>query len=203
VLSIDGLPTDRALAVEGARVADAEWSDRWDHVVVRVSDDVIAESEEIGEVVVDFARLLLADEGNSAQWVHSDAIDGRADFVFWGRDAEALAEAIGAPALDDGGNYGWKDLPIEEAVEKGTAAEDLKDEREWKLATDFRPHSHHWALLEQVRGSPTESGVLEVGAARVCLFMTSWGDGVFPVFLDKAADGSVVQVRVQLWEEGD
>jgi hypothetical protein len=28
--------------------------------------------------------------------------------------------------------------------------------------------------------------------------MTSWGDGLFPVLSDRAADGSLVRVRVQL-----
>jgi hypothetical protein len=197
VVEIEGLPTDRPLPVMGERVAKGRWRGCWDHVEVLVADAPATSSEEIGEAMVDFARLLLADSTNASRWVHSDSMDGRADFVFWGRDAEVLAKATGAPALDEG-NYGWKDLPVDECVEKGTAAEELKEERGWKLATDFRPHSHHWALLEQVRGSPTESGTLDVEDLRVCLFMTSWGDGVFPILVDRAADGSLVRIRIQL-----
>lgn len=197
VISIEGLPRDRALPVIGVRVAEGRWKDQWDHVAIVVSDQPIARSEEVGEAMVDFARLLLADEGNGDRWVHEDSIDGCADFVFWGRDAGALAAAVDAPALEEG-NFGWRNLPVEDVVSKGTAAEELKAERGWKLATDFRPHSHHWQALEKVRSSPTESATIDVDGLRVCLFMTSWGDGMFPVHADLAADGSLVQIRIQL-----
>jgi hypothetical protein len=199
VVEIEGMPADRALAVIGERCADEEWSDRWAYVAIVCSDAAIASSEDAGELIVDFARLLIADAGNSERWIHADSMDGKADFVFWGRDAEALAAELEAPSMG-GGQFGWKDLSVDEAVDRGTAAEALQAERGWKLATDFRPHSHHWALLEKVRESPTESGVIDIDGRRVCLFMTSWGDGMFPVAIDRAADGSLVRVRIQLAE---
>jgi hypothetical protein len=140
--------------------------------------------------------VLLCDENNPDHWVHSDCIDGKADFVFWGRDAADLAAAVGAPALPDG-QFGWRDLDVDEVVERGTAAEKLRTERGWKLATDFRPHSHHWQLLEQARVAPTTAATIDVGDLRVCLFLTG-GDGVFPVYVDLAADGSPVRIRIQL-----
>lgn len=194
---IGDLPRDRPLPVWGIRVGDGRWAALWDRVVVELRDEPVVSSEEAGTAMVDFARLLLADESNPEKWVHSDCIDGKADFVFWGRDAADLAAAVGAPALEDG-NFGWRDLDVDEIVERGTAAEKLKAERGWKLATDFRPHSHHWAALEIARAAETESATIDVGDLRVCLFFTTWGDGMFPVFVDLGADGQPVQVRIQL-----
>jgi hypothetical protein len=194
---VGDLPRDRPLPVWGVRVGEGRWATLWDHVVIEVRDAPVASSEEVGTVMVDYARVLLCDENNPDHWVHSDCIDGKADFVFWGRDAADLAAAVGAPALPDG-QFGWRDLDVDEVVERGTAAEKLRTERGWKLATDFRPHSHHWAALEQARAAATESATIDVGALRVCLFFTSWGDGMFPVFVDRAADGTPVQVRIQL-----
>ena len=193
-ISIGDLPRDRPLPVFGVGLVDT--GPRWDHVAIVISDAPIADTEELGEAVVDFARLLLADETNADKWIHSDSIDGNADFVFWGRDAAALATAVDAPALPDG-QFGWRDLDLDEAVARGTAAEELKDARGWKLATDFRPHSHHWQLLEQARAAVTTSATITVDDLRVCLFFTG-GDGLFPVFIDVAADGSPVQIRIQL-----
>jgi hypothetical protein len=199
-VTIEGLPADRVMAVEGERVTNSRWEGCWDHVSLRVSDAAIASSEQVGEAMVDFARLMFADADRGRAWKHNESIDGQADFVFWGRDAAALAEACGAPELFEG-EFGWENLPVDEVVEKGTAAEALMVERGWRLKTDFRPHSHHWALLTQVRDSETESGTIDLDGARVCLFMTSWGDGVFPVLVDRAADGAIVRVRIQLRTE--
>jgi hypothetical protein len=194
---VTDLPRDRALPVWGVRVGEGRWAALWDHVVIELRDAPVAGSTEIGTAMVDFARLLLADESNADKWVHSDCIDGKADFVFWGRDAADLAAAVGAPALPDG-QFGWRDLDVDEIVERGQAAEKLKAERGWKLATDFRPHSHHWALLEQARAAETESATIDVDDLRVCLFFTTWGDGMFPVFADLGTDGTLVRIRIQL-----
>jgi len=36
----------------------------------------------------------------------------------------------------------------------------------WKVAIDFRPHSHHWQLMQQVRASTSESGTVELGVSK-------------------------------------
>ena len=69
---------------------------------------------------------------------------------------------------------------------------------ERKLMVDFRPHSHHWQVMRQVRASETGSGTVEVGGARILFAQTSWGDGFFPVYADRDATGDLVAIRVML-----
>ena len=78
------------------------------------------------------------------------------------------------------------------------AVQRLRNEGEYKFALDFRPHSHHYHVMERVRGSATESGTIETGGAILCGFMTSWGDGIFPVEPDLDAEGRLVRLRVEL-----
>ena len=116
--------------------------------------------------------------------------------MFWGRDAEMLAKAMGARTTPE--CYGWTNLPLAEAEQKAMDAERKKSANHWLLATDFRPHSHHYHALAAARKSKQGAGTLDVGGARVCLFFTSWGDGVFPIYLDLDGDDRAVQLRVQL-----
>lgn len=199
---VSGLPTDRALAVVGQRLADGDWGDNWNFVAVEVAAGDVASSEPAGEVPVDFARILLADEGAAADWEHNDPIDGLADYVFWGRDAAQLAEEVGAP-LVRGDTFGWENVPVADAIRLGTAAEERKAAGSRVVASDYRPHSHHWQALARMRESDTLSGTIDVGGRTVCLFHTQWGDGVYPVFRDLAADGRLLRVRVQLYEPRD
>jgi hypothetical protein len=191
-----GVPRDRPLRVIGARLGRGRFARCWDWVAVECGAGEIASSEPLGEATVDFARLLWIDRRGVDAWEHERSLDGKADFVFWGRDAEALAAELDAPAIDEG--YGWIDLDVVECITRGTRAEELKVARGWRLATDFRPHSHHYLTLAQQRTTPTESGTIDVGGSPVCQFHTTWGDGVFPVFADRDAAGALVRVRVQL-----
>jgi hypothetical protein len=190
------VPRDRELAVVGRRVGKGRFADCWDHVAVRLADGDVASSRKLGEAGVDFARLVCMDHRALDQWQHEDSLDGRADFVFWGRDADQLAKAMRAPATPEG--HGWSDLPVAEAEAKALQAERLKAEHHWLLATDFRPHSHHFHALAAARESEHGAGTIEVGGAKVCLFFTSWGDGVFPIFLDLDDRDRPLQIRVQL-----
>ncbi len=182
--------------VTGTRVGKGRFADCWDHVAIELGGGEIATSRKLGEAGVDFARLVCMDHGALDHWHHEDSLDGLADFVFWGRDAAALAKAMRAPATRDG--HGWTDLPVAEAEAKAMRAEQLKADNHWLLATDLRPHSHHFHALAAARKSKHGAGTIEVGGAKICLFFTSWGDGVFPVFLDLDHDDHPVRVRVQL-----
>jgi len=190
------VPADRTLPVIGRRVGKGRFGDCWDHVAVRIGDGEISSSKKLGEAGVDFARLVFMDHGALDHWQHEDSLDGLADFVFWGRDAASLARAIGAPATKEG--YGWTNLTVAAADAKALDADKLKAANHWLLATDLRPHSHHFHALAAARKSPQGVGTIEVGGAKVCLFFTSWGDGVFPVYLDVDAHDQPVQIRVQL-----
>jgi hypothetical protein len=190
------VPSDRSLQVVGKRVGKGRFADCWDHVAVKITSGEITHSKKLGEAGVDFARLVCMDHGALDHWQHEDSLDGLADVVFWGRDAEMLARAMGAPQTREG--FGWVDLPIEEAEQKALEVDRKKAANRWLLAADFRPHSHHFHALAAARKSKHGAGTIDVGGARVCLFFTSWGDGVFPIYLDLDVADQPVQVRVQL-----
>jgi len=196
------VPGDRALAVVGTRVGKGRFAHCWDHVAIELAEpgDEATHSRKLGEAAVDFARLICMDRAAIDHWQHEDSLDQLADFVFWGRDEAALAKALGARRLPPGAGdgFGWINLPVAEAEAKADRAAELKAEHKWLLATDLRPHSHHFEVLAAARASPSGAGVLEVGGARVMLFFTSWGDGVFPVYLDADQDGRPVRIRIQL-----
>jgi hypothetical protein len=170
---------------------------RWKRVTLEVSTFPVAKSENIGHVMVDYARLAVACADGLGGWSHEEPLDGRADFVFWGLDAAKVAHTIGAPRLEDD-QFGWENLDVYEAAARGQDVEKVRAQDDLKFATDFRPHSHNYELLRQVRVSTTESGVVAIGAAKLCGFATTWGDGIFPVYRDLAKDGSLVQVRIEV-----
>jgi len=190
------VPADRALPVVGRRLGKGRFADCWDHVAITFGEGDVASSKKLGEAGVDFARLIVIDHEALDGWRHEDSLDGRADFVFWGRDAGLLARATAAPSIKEG--YGWTDLPLAAAEARADQAGRVKAENRWLLATDFRPHSHHFHALAAARKSPHGAGAIEVAGARACLFFTSWGDGVFPIYLDADAAGRPLQLRVQL-----
>lgn len=192
----EGVPSG-TFVVKGERVGEGDWSDCWRAVWVEIASGSIARSDALGTAGVDFARLMFIDADAIAQWRDDVSLDGKADFVFWGRDAEALAREVDAPPQGDG-EFGWLDRPVEEIIALGTKAEETKAAKGWKLATDFRPHTHHFLVLAQARASATGSGELELAGSHTCMFFTSWGDGVFPVFADRDASGALLRLRVQL-----
>jgi hypothetical protein len=190
------VPPDRPLPVVGVPVGKGRFAECWDHVAVVLGTGEVASSKKLGEAGVDFARLICIDHAALAHWVHEDSLDGRADFVFWGRDEAQLAKAMRAPRVGEG--YGWVDLPLAEAEARSDEAARRKADNRWLLATDLRPHSHHFHALSAARASSLGAGTLELAGTRLVLFFTSWGDGVFPIYLDLDADERPVRVRIQL-----
>lgn len=190
------VPCDRALRVLGAPVGKGRFADCWDHVAVELAGGEITHSKKLGEAGVDFARLACIDHVALDAWQHEDSLDGKADIVFSGRDGKILAHVLNAQRIDDG--YGWVDLTVEEAEKKADVVARKKAENKWLLASDFRPHTHHFFALKAARQSGNGAGMLDVGGARMMLILTSWGDGVFPIYLDLDHDDRPVQVRIQL-----
>jgi hypothetical protein len=196
MLVVVDVPRDRELPIVGQRVGSGRYADCWEHVAVRIGDTPATRWQRIGDAAVDFARLACIDRDALEAWQHDDSLDGKADVVFWGRDAAALAKALGAPTHREG--YGWIDLDVADAEARTDRAARLKADNHWLLAIDYRPHSHHFEALAAARASAHGAGTIELAGTRACLFFTSWGDGVFPVLLDRDDDDRVVQVRVRL-----
>jgi hypothetical protein len=195
---IAGLPTDRDLSVIGERMPAGPDSDYWRSVAVVCQPQArIASTEQVATVSVDEARLGIFDVDGVGAWKHDEPLDGLADVIFWGRDAETLARESGAPKLEES-SYGWQDLPIGEAAKRGIQIDEIREQRGLKCAFDFRPHSHHYQVMKQVRATATQSGTIEVGGAKTCTFMTTWGDGLYPVYRDLDAAGRLVRIRIDL-----
>lgn len=196
VVAVGGLPTDRVLPVEGTQRDYGEHGVRLQDISVRVSDEPVTRSELLGRVGVDWARLSFADADALSAWRHLKPVDGKADVAFWGRDADEAAEVHQAGKLPEG-VYGWENLGLEEAIERYEAVESWQEANDKRMALDFRPHSHHWQVMRDVRAAETDSGEIEVGGARIVFAMTSWGDGFFPTYADYA-DDKLVAVRTVL-----
>ena len=195
------VPSDRALAVVGTRVGAGRFAACWDHVAIELAGPDrhdVAHARKLGEAACDFARLICMDRAAIDHWQHEDSLDQLADFVFSGRDEAQLAKALGAKRLPHGGGHGFTDLPLAEAEAKADRAAELKAEHKWLLVTELRPHSHHFDALAAARASPSGAGVLEIGGARMLLFFTSWGNGIYPVYLDVDQDARPVRIRIQL-----
>lgn len=190
------VPTTGPLRVVGTRVGTGRFTDCWDNVSVVLDDGEVARSKKLGEAGVDFARLLLIDHAALDHWQHEDSLDGKADFVFWGKDEQILAQITGAKRMPEG--YGWTDLSVADAEAKWELADRKKAENSWKLAIELRPHTHHFHALAAARANPNGAGTLDLAGTTLMLLFTSWGDGVFPIYLDFDADEHPIRVRIQL-----
>lgn len=200
-VAVRGVPRDPKLPVLGQRMSRAGLdADRWHSVWVEVADAEPVSSLEAGYVLVDEARLMFADPTALNEWRGDVPADGLADLAFWGRDATAVADRVGASVLQSSGReiFGWADRPVAEIIELGQQLQAIHEDPSLKFAMDFRPHDDHQRLLAIARESPTESGTIDVGGAAVTGFFTTWGDGAFPVFRDLDANGSTCRFRVEL-----
>jgi hypothetical protein len=197
-VAIGGVPRLQRLPVLGVRCAQPN-ADRWRHVIVQCrKDEMIANSQKVGLVAVDYARILIADVDVLGSWKHEESLDGLADYVFWGRDAERVATAVNAPRVTRE-EFGWVNVPLQIAEKNGIAVQEYRDKNALKIAGDYRPHSHHWQVMKPVReNSSTESGTTEVDGMTVCNFMTTWGDGLFEVYRELDQKGELVQIRVEM-----
>ncbi|MFE6554419.1 hypothetical protein ACFVHS_39430 [Streptomyces sp. NPDC057746] len=200
VVAVGGVPRDRRLPALASR---ADFGDgvglRWSEISVRMSDAPAESTVLLGDVGVDWARVLFGDGDALNAWQHDEPVDGLADVAFWGADAEEAAATFSAPELGEPGEDGVRGrtgLAVAEAMEKALAVQSWKEETGRRMMVDFRPHSHHWQVMRQVRASEVEAGTVDVGDARLLCAMTSWGDGYFPVSADLDASGAVVAVRV-------
>jgi hypothetical protein len=199
--AVAGVPVCETLLVLAERSSTAE--DRWKRVLIECRpQERVEKTEKVGSVGVDYARLLVADADVLGIWKHEESLDGMADYVFWGRDAENVAFALNAPQLAVH-EFGWINVAVDIAEEKGLSVERFRDEHGLKFASDYRPHSHHWRVMTPTRKSTTESATMELAGTTVCNFMTSWADGVFDVQRDLTKSGDLVRIRIELEERHD
>jgi hypothetical protein len=75
------------------------------------------------------------------------------------------------------------------------------DSLEGRLALELRPHSHFYRVMEQIRSGPPEVGALALDGAMLLGLSTSWGDGLFPISVDRDKAGAVVAIRLELGSE--
>ncbi|MDI2130567.1 hypothetical protein [Yinghuangia seranimata] len=200
VIAIGGIPRDRDLPVFASRADFGPGiGERWSQISVQIADVPVESSRLLGEIRVDWARVLFGDTDALNAWQHDEPVDGLADVAFWGAAADEAASRFGAPELGEPGEdgiRGWSGLALPEAIEKARTLLRWKEETGRRLAVDFRPHAHHWQVMRQIRASELESGTVDLGDARALCAMTSWGDGYFPVTADIDSTGAVVSVRV-------
>ncbi|MEV4641039.1 hypothetical protein AB0J80_27225 [Actinoplanes sp. NPDC049548] len=197
VVPVGEVPIDRPLPVTAV---GGQWG--WREIRIGFREDTAVATRPLGEIGVDFARFVFADADALGSWDHHRPLDGLADVVFWGRDAAAIA----AGPTDTPGEdvQGWLNLPVRDAYARALALDHRRQADPPRMfAFDFRPHSHHWQVMADVRASDHEAAGIEVGGARLMMAMTSVGDGFFPVHLDVDAAGVPVAVRITVTGDDD
>ncbi len=192
--AIGDLPRKTPLAVTGERAERGR--SLWSWIDLRVREGKAAKRETIGRLSIRRARGLFIDADAAGAWVHDESLDGLADIVFWGADAPAVAARTRARNLGDG-YFGWTDLVLEQAELRRDAVADHKAAGA-KFMFDYRPHSHHHALLAGMRQSGSEAAAVEVGNARAVGFFTGRGEGEMPVMREMDEAGRTLRIRLNL-----
>ncbi len=160
-----------------------------------VPNPVAAKTLEVGRVVVDNARIGIFDVDALEHWNDDRPVDGLADVVFWGLHETEVAARFRAPKLGSDGS-GFTNLPVAQAEAIARDLDALKQSGQFRFAWDFRPHTHPYYLLAQMRKHANEAGILQVGGYGSCGFSTSWGDGEFPVMLDLDSAGRPIRCGI-------
>lgn len=200
-IAVGGLPTDRPLPVMAVAMDDNEFAGRWRTVDIVIDEKATtARSETTEGVMVDYGQLMCADLEAFGEFKMWQSVDGLADFVFWGADADQVALKFGADKLNDE-DYGWVDLPMDEASAHGEKVQAEAQENDLKIALDFRPHCNLEKLNSQIRRTDLESGELVLKGAKTCGFSNRWGDGIFEVVRDLDDKGNLIRIRLDLGSE--
>jgi hypothetical protein len=176
----------------------AEDGDSWEHVSLVCRPTPPVARTRIGVLSVEEARFMFTDPAALAAWDHERSADGLVDVVFWGGDADDLVGTTAAESV--GGVDGWRDIPG--AALPRHFLQQLADAAEGRrLSLEMRPHSSHHALLRHIWASDDESGTATIGGVKVCGLMTKVGDGGFPVFVERDAEGEICRVTVSFADE--
>jgi hypothetical protein len=174
---------------------------RWAHVRIEVSRNKVESSVQVGYVGVDYGLILLGDADALGGWRHVEPLDGLYDVAFWGAVGEAASGELAAPPLPDG--WGWRDIGEGEAKQRMQQVQSWlgPDSPPGRLVLELRPHSHFYRVMEQIRTGSPEVGALALDGAMLLGLSTSWGDGLFPIWVDRDKTGAVVAIRLELGSE--
>jgi hypothetical protein len=180
---------------------------RWADVSIEVSQEPVESSHRAGDVAVDHGLILLGDAEALGAWRHFEPLDGLYDVAFWGVIGEAVSGTLAAPPLWDG--WGWRDIGLDEAKQRMQQVRSWlgSDSPEGRLALELRPHSHFYRVMEQIRRTertrarPGEVGALDLDGAALLGLSTSWGDGLFPIWVDRDKAGAVAAIRLEFGSE--
>lgn len=190
-----------ALEVKADRVGDGPEADHWRNVWVELGEGVVASSEFAGVIPIESTRLLFIDAKAIETWDLDNSRDGKADFLFHGKDAASLAKLLDAPAYGEG--FGFVDRPIEEVASIAREAAGLLAGRGWAIKTRQAPHTDVHMLVRAAGASSTSSSELELAGTTMCMFVNPWGNGVCKVMLDRNAEGHALRFRLELVPPAD
>jgi hypothetical protein len=186
------------LPIHATPVQQGEFAGRWRSIDVVIDPNLpVVRSAAIQGVMVEHGQMVCADLDAFGQFRMWDSLDGLADFVFWGKDAPAIAEKFQAPRLDDR-NYGWVNVPEAEIGKLAKAVQDRIASEKLYAAVDYRPHRNLEKLNAQIRHSGSESGHVQLAGVAACGFRNGWGDGIFTVARDFDAADRLVRIRLDV-----
>jgi hypothetical protein len=200
-VAVGGLPAGRTLPIEATPMPQGDFAGRWRSIdVVIDADGAVAHSLPVQGVMVEHGQLVCADLEAFGQFRMWEPLDGLADFVFWGKDAAAIAERFQASRLDEH-HFGWLNVPNAEIYRLAQPVQAWIESRKLRAGVDYRPHCNLEILNAQMRENELESAQLELAGVKMCGFSNRWGDGIFTVIRDLDASGRLVRVRLDVGNE--
>jgi hypothetical protein len=200
-----GFPQGTRLSVEATPMPPGEFAGRWQRIELtdesaNVNENTKLTSREVEGVMVDYGQFLFSDLDAFGEFRMWHSLDGLGDYVIWGVDAPALAAELQAPELT-GGEYGWKDLPLDELKAHVRPVAKAIEDRKLRVNQDYRPHCNLEVLNAQVRRGHPHAGTLTLADSSVVGMDNSWGDGIFAVTRHTDPAGRVVRVTMELATE--
>jgi hypothetical protein len=200
-----GFPKGTRLTAEATPMPPGEFAGRWQRIELTDESAELAPtteltSREIEGVMVDHGQFIFSDLDAFGEFRMWHSLDGLGDYVIWGVDAPALAAEMQVPVLT-GGEYGWKDLPLDELKAHVRPVAMAIDDRNLHVGQDYRPHCNLEVLNAQVRRGHPHAGALTLAGSGVVGMDNSWGDGIFAVTCHADASGRVVRLSMELATE--
>ncbi len=152
------------------------------------------------ELIVEVTQneILIIDADLYERGEINQSLDGMADFVFWGDDAEKVARRTGAEKLELG--WGWHSVALQEAILRSTEVEMAIEEEEWDVECELRPHSPLEQLKEQMRKN--HLAVIQVGEATLCGTASATENQRWIIYRDVDAEKKLIRLHVEVQSPG-